>query len=803
MRSGTRRFLTLVVAMAAAVTPALAVHGVADAATPTVDGQFAGLGVLPGGSSVNLTVVGRGAVPATGVGAVALNVTATNPSASSYLTVWPAGAAKPTASNLNVVPGQTVPNMVIVPVGTNGQISIYNNAGTVDVVVDVLGWFPMGSGYTGLTPARLLDTRAAPTIDGQFQGAGAVGQAGSTDLTVVGRGNVPATGVGAVALNVTATNPTAPSYLTVWPAGAAKPTASNLNVVPGQTVPNMVIVPVGADGKISIYNNAGSVDVIADVLGWFPAGNSYHGLTPARLMDSRAGLSTIDGQFLGTGPIGSGGSTNLTVVGRGSVPATGVGAVALNVTAAGPTIAGYLTAWPAGAPRPTASNLNFVPGQTVPNMVIVPVGASGQISLFNNAGNVHVVVDVLGWFPAGNAYTGLTPARLMDTRTAPAAAAGAARNLLLVRPALHQMAGADRVAVWVCEPPANSAQPIYADPGDGTNRVPADPAAIAAWAQQNVTPFFAVESVARYVPSFFAAGRIPLSVTDGPTECLARAVAATGRPFTNVLATDTATYGGGFGSAGLIGPSDASNLDRLSVPPAESRRGVWVGGGATAGSRLAPVVVDHELGHSVHWPHSYTGPDTAYDNPTDMMSEMPQSASCERSFGGGGTERWPCNPLNTMAFNRFAAGWIEEGQVALHQSGSETLTLDAPMAEGLQFAAAPDPANPKVMLTLEARPKVGYDSGLDIEGVALYVVDQRANECRRAISGACLSAARRQAPALGQPHGSQSIVPVGSTVTVYGITVSVTGRTGNAFTVQVSGTFAAPAQLPIADDGGV
>ena len=144
-----------------------------------------------------------------GAGAVALNVTATNPTASSFLTVWPTGAPRPLASNLNFGTGQTVPNMVIVPVGLNGQISIYNNTGGVDVVVDVLGWFPTGNSYTGLTPARLMDTRpGSSTIDGQFAGVGAIGQAGSTNLTVVNRGGVPASGVGAVALNVTATNPT-------------------------------------------------------------------------------------------------------------------------------------------------------------------------------------------------------------------------------------------------------------------------------------------------------------------------------------------------------------------------------------------------------------------------------------------------------------------------------------------------------------------------------------------------------------------------------------------------------------------
>jgi hypothetical protein len=125
----------------------------------------------------------------------------------------------------------------------------------------------------------LLDTRpAAPTIDGQFAGIGAIGAAATRNLTVVNRGGVPATGAGAVALNVTATNPTSNSYLTVWPTGAGQPLASNLNFGSGQTVPNMVIVPVGADGQISIYNNAGRVDVIVDVLGWFPTGTSYTGL---------------------------------------------------------------------------------------------------------------------------------------------------------------------------------------------------------------------------------------------------------------------------------------------------------------------------------------------------------------------------------------------------------------------------------------------------------------------------------------------------------------------------------------------
>ncbi|MCU1367889.1 MAG: hypothetical protein JWN39_3528, partial [Ilumatobacteraceae bacterium] len=197
--------------------------------------------------------------------------------------------------------------------------------------------------------------------------------------------------------------PTGPGYLTVAPNASAIPKASNLNFIPKQTIPNMVVVPVSATGSVAVFNGSGGTsNVIVDVLGWFPSGTAFTGLTPARLLDTRFGApadATIDGLDGGGGAIPGGTTLNTAVVGRGGVPASGVGAVALNVTVTNPTVAGFLTVYPAGTKAPTASNLNFVPGQTIPNMVIVPVGNSGQISIFNSAGNANVIVDVLGWFP--------------------------------------------------------------------------------------------------------------------------------------------------------------------------------------------------------------------------------------------------------------------------------------------------------------------------------------------------------------------------------------------------------------------
>ena len=73
-------------------------------------------------------------------------------------------------------------------------------------------------------------------------------------------------------------------------------------------------------------------------------------------------------------------------------------AVVVNVTAVGPTSAGYLTAWPDAVTRPGTSDLNFVGGQTVPNLVIVQVGATGKIDVYNAFGSTNVLIDVMGWY---------------------------------------------------------------------------------------------------------------------------------------------------------------------------------------------------------------------------------------------------------------------------------------------------------------------------------------------------------------------------------------------------------------------
>jgi hypothetical protein len=220
---------------------------------------------VPASSTIDVQVTGQGQVPATGVAAVVLNVTATNPIIGGYLTVFPTGATRPLASNLNFLAGQTVPNRVIVKVGTGGKVSFFNFSGNTDVVADVGGWFTDatstagGTVFSGITPARILDTRG---------GIGPVGPGAILTQQVAGSGIVPAAAK-AVVMNVTVTNTTLSSYLTVWPDATARPVASDLNWVAGQTVPNLVIVQVSAGGVVDVYNLQGMTDVVMDVVGWY------------------------------------------------------------------------------------------------------------------------------------------------------------------------------------------------------------------------------------------------------------------------------------------------------------------------------------------------------------------------------------------------------------------------------------------------------------------------------------------------------------------------------------------------------
>ena len=344
-----------------------------------------------GGSTVTGYRVSRNGIDATGAGPLSTLVSAATRS-------FTFAALRPGVS-------YTVSVRAVNAVGTGLPAS-------ATVTVQVAG------AVVPVAPARIADSRTSLQIPG------AVPALGSVQVQITGRGGIPSTGVAAAVLTVTAVAPVTDGYLTVWPAGIARTDTSSVNFVAGQNIPNTAIVPVGGTGAVGVFNgSAGGVHVLVDVTGYIADGTATEAgmfvpVGPSRVADSRVGQQI-------SGAVPSGGIVTVQLTNRAGIPGDGVSAVVLNVTAVAPTGAGYVTVWPAGTPRTSTSNLNFVAGQTIPNTVIVQVGSldsAGAVAMYNGSGgSVQLLVDVSGYFRQGSpelagAFASVTPTRIADSR---------------------------------------------------------------------------------------------------------------------------------------------------------------------------------------------------------------------------------------------------------------------------------------------------------------------------------------------------------------------------------------------------
>lgn len=355
-----------------------------------LDTRVTGTPLAPN-SSRDLSVAGMHSVPADAT-AVVLNVTVTGSDGWSYLTVYPAGESPPNVSTLDFTTGETVANLTVVQVGSRGQIAIYNAVGTVQVILDLEGYFEVASrsgttgSYVPLTPARIADTRAGSR---EPNSGDPLTPGGSLAVQVEGEGGVPATGLSAVALNVTLTDTTQSSYLTAYPTGNAVPLSSNLNWQTGDTLANSVIVPVGTDGQVSFYNFRGDADLVVDVVGYFsdgsgtPSGASlYHPMNPLAGLDA----GTLEpNSALGEQVAGADGIS------------LAADAVVANLTSINATEPNLFSVVPE-QPIPATSGLSFAAGQTVGSLVVATLDAAGGAGIYDASGTAHAQVDVFGYF---------------------------------------------------------------------------------------------------------------------------------------------------------------------------------------------------------------------------------------------------------------------------------------------------------------------------------------------------------------------------------------------------------------------
>ncbi len=333
------------------------------------------------------------------------------------------------------------------PPGPSGLVEaqVHDSLGTSPITVGS-GYIYVGlANYHAIAPYRILDTRPSNCVqcaqDPTF-GPGAIEKVQLTGLSFGVQ--IPADAT-AVVLNVTEVAGNANSLLTVYPFGTGLPRASNLNFAAGKVIANLATVTLGQGGAIDIYNAAGTVNVLADVQGYFepPASTTvvgeFHPIAPVRVCDTRSQSPTPACRAHGIVGPGAAMLVNVTGIGIGSdmVPGDGTAsAVVVNLTAVAGTAGTFLSLSAttasgqcpySGKTGPQFSDVNLSAGLVAANRVMVQLGPSTpgghntSLCVFNAAGSINVVIDANGWFGsstavAGAQYQAIQPTRICDTR---------------------------------------------------------------------------------------------------------------------------------------------------------------------------------------------------------------------------------------------------------------------------------------------------------------------------------------------------------------------------------------------------
>ena len=322
--------------------------------------------------------------------------------------------------------------------------------------------------------------------------------------------------------------------------------------------------------------------------------------------------------------------------------------------------------------------------------------------------------------------------------------------------------------VWFCDTPA----------GD----VALDDDVILPLFNDRLTPYFRWLSDGRYQPRFRLAGPVAGADMFGCSDKAAAEAADSGSGNRRLIVADEDNGLGVFWGTSVLVAASASSLrptgpDGLDPETGLDLRSQWL------------YFVAHEMGHAVGFPHSYGGnvlvsvgfehrgetllPEgtvSEYDNPMDVMSNLGK-------LGG------------TVAVNRYAAGWIDPANVAVHSGGAvRTYELRAPGLGGTQMLVLPS-GDFGIFTMLGARVATGYDSTIPKEGVEVYRVTHRVNEWRN----------QPFPPAeKGSTHldWTRHVHPAGEKFEAGGAAVEVLSRSGGRFTVRVGPGRGSPPPSP-------
>ncbi len=337
--------------------------------------------------------------------AYVLNVTLVPKGSVDFVTVYPAGEARPDFWTVRSLDGLIVANSAIVRAGNGGGLSVYASHNT-DLIIDISGYFTDNAAVSNLvfypmTPCRVIETRAAyrPQAGPFGPPSLAAKQARTFVFPQSTDCQIPA-GASAYSVTITVVPPGALPFVTAWPAGAPQPNVSSINSPNGRILANSVILPAGAGGAVNLYAFE-ATDVIVDINGYFAADNGtglyYFPVTQCRVANSN------DASYTGAygGPV-YGDESKRSIAIPASNRCSGIPADAkaysLNATAIpNGNPMPFLTVWPTGQAQPNASIVNAFQGQTVSSGFLVPGGTGGAVDIFAFR-STHVALEISGYF---------------------------------------------------------------------------------------------------------------------------------------------------------------------------------------------------------------------------------------------------------------------------------------------------------------------------------------------------------------------------------------------------------------------
>ncbi|QNE22529.1 hypothetical protein F1D05_37290 [Kribbella qitaiheensis] len=346
--------------------------------------------VVPAQGSVTVKFTGRSGVPASGVRALHTNISILGPTATGNLPAWATAETQPAVTNVHFYAGTAYASSAsVIRLNAGGQATFRNNSsGTLRLVVDVMGYYTTEA-FQG-TGNRFVPLKQAAAV-------AATSVAANTALTVslLGKGGLPseAGSIAAVAINVTAKEPTAAGGWTLYPAGITRPSGGHGNFIVGRTKTNSAVVPLSADGRLSLYNiSAKAVFYVIDVVGYYTAATNAAvassrvlPVAPSRILDSGA-ATLIQPNAVYTFP----------VAGKGGLPVSGLAAAALHVITQGSATFGGVTVYPSVDAVPSPLDVATAMSNTYSfNLVWARIGANGSVSLINRSDSaLRIWVDV-------------------------------------------------------------------------------------------------------------------------------------------------------------------------------------------------------------------------------------------------------------------------------------------------------------------------------------------------------------------------------------------------------------------------